>query len=63
MENDDLELLEEIIRREGLKETVLAVSNICSDIADECRSNDNEELADQWEDASEDLDELELGDL
>lgn len=52
---EDEEQMEDLVDRLGLKNTVLLLSDICAQKADE--DPDNRE---DWEDASEQLDELTL---
>ena len=61
MNEKDKVALEKIIDRNGLAETVDVMAEICSEKADHIRSSyDDDELADQWDGAAEELQDLRI---
>ncbi len=59
--------MEKIVRDVGLQETLDALQSVCEKIAGELRDSaedeDDDTLADEWDDAADQIKDLEVGDL
>jgi hypothetical protein len=57
----DLDALETIVDKVGISETIRLLATVCSEKADHIRASySDEELAELWEDAAEELDNIDF---
>ena len=62
-ENENIEVLESIIDEIGLSETIRLLMTVCSGRASDFYEDENQEEGDDWGNAADQLQNIDVGDL